>query len=468
MKKIKWFLSCVLCFTCINQIHGESHVITNIPVGGIHIDSSGSYVLNSDLTWQPAADGQAILITANNVVLDLHGHSITSDTSTFQTIGIKAASSANVTIQNGTIANMSLGGIKCEASANIYINHIVVDGLTLENVVTYTVPVGILADLCIGVKVDECTVKNLDVRTGSLAGIQMTATLESEVTNCRVKNLLNRDGACTGIGHLLCDIAEVKGCVLDGLVSEFIDNLNTEGHTAIGIIPVLSTNLKIKDCVVANVTGCCDDAHGISVFECLNAKVKKCHVENVLDGAGEAQTGAKATGIEIYASGVKVKDCFVKNITAINPQDLQATGFSCAQCEDVKFFNCTAENVNVVDEEGNHDASLGYGTGFGWAPDPRIIVPANNVLYSHCTAKHCQVGFDSWFHINSRWNHIHSHCNGISILDLNHSERTLMCNPCSECGCLMVGCYPTPLVITIENVAENNVFLDVHATYCQN
>ena len=48
---------------------------------------------------------------------------------------------------------------------------------------------------------------------------------------------------------------------------------------------------------------------GLVVFECLNAIVKKCKVENVLDGAGAAQTGAKATGIEIYASGVQVIDC---------------------------------------------------------------------------------------------------------------------------------------------------------------
>jgi hypothetical protein len=40
-------------------------------------------------------------------------------------------------------------------------------------------------------------------------------------------------------------------------------------------------------------------------------------------GSFATQTGAKATGIEIYASGVKVIKCTVKNITAINPQDKQ-------------------------------------------------------------------------------------------------------------------------------------------------
>lgn len=73
----------------------------------------------------------------------------------------------------------------------------------------------------------------------------MTGTINSRIWNCRISNLLNRDGACTGIGHLLCDIAEVKSCHLDGLKSQFIDNLNTEGHTAIGLIPFISTNVLL-------------------------------------------------------------------------------------------------------------------------------------------------------------------------------------------------------------------------------
>ncbi len=288
------------------------------------------------------------------------------------------------------------------------------------------------------------------------------------MSNCLVKNLLNRDGACTGIGHLLCDEVVVKSCTLNTLKSEFIDNLNTEGHTAIGIIPVTSTNILIKDCTVLNITGCCDDAHGMSLFECLNVLVKKCRVKNVLDGAGAGQTGAKATGIEVYASNVKVVECSVRNITAINPQSKQAAGFSCAECDGVKFIKCHAQNINVVDENGNQNSAIGYGVGFGWAPDPRpeFIVPAVNVLYKECTARECQVGFDSWFHIDSLWTHIHSVCNGISILDLDKSQRTLSCNACSECGCSSPGCYPEPRTITIDNVAENNRFTHTKAKYC--
>jgi len=409
-------------------------------------------------------------IVSNDVTLDLQNYTLESQVTPFNTIGILATSVANLTIKNGAIANMAFGGIQCQKCANILIKNITVDGLNLENTATYTVPVGILVTASEAVVIKKCTVKNIDVKTGSTAAIQLTETISSKVLNCLVTNLINRDGACTGIGHLLCDNAEVKSCTLDKLQSEFIDNLNTEGHTTIGIIPVISTNLKIKNCTISNITGCCDDAHGMSLFECLNVVVKKCKVENVLDGAGTTRTGAKATGIEVYSSGVQVIKCSVKNITAINPQDKQATGFSCAQCIGVKFSGCRAENVNVIDENGEQSSLLGYGTGFGWAPDPRIefIVPAVDVLYTHCTAEKCQVGFDSWFHIDSVWKDIHSNCNQISVLNLNQSPRTISCNPCSECGCLQAGCYPAPTVVTISNVAKNNTFSNVKTKGCEN
>jgi hypothetical protein len=190
--------------------------------------------------------------------------------------------------------------------------------------------------------------------------------------------------------------------------------------------------------------------------------VKNCKVFSVLDGAGPAQTGAKATGIEVYGSDVTVSHCAVNYISAINPQDKQCTGFSCAQGSNIKFLHCKAENVKVYNEFGIEDTSKGYGTGFGWAPDPRIVEPAVDVLYKDCTAKYCQVGFDSWFHINSLWKNIYSKDNGIAILNLGDTaQRTLSCDPCSECGCTFPGCYPNPLTITITNVASNNVFKDV-------
>lgn len=467
MQTTKVFLLGLLLFA-FQIATGKEIVITEIPPSGITLNSPGIYVFGNDITWSPAGNGQAILIESKDVTLDLRGYKLKSETNAFYTTGIVALLSENLTIKNGTIENMAYRGIDCTACSNIVIKHITVDGLNIENTVIYTVPVGILVTASSTAFVSKCKVKNIDVKTGSCAAIQMTGTTDSKIWDCHVSNLLNRDGACTGIGHLLCDVADVKSCVLEGIKSEFIDNLNTAGHTAIGLIPFISTNLKLRDCKISNVTGCCDDAHGISVFECTNAEVKNCKVFSVLDGAGPQLTGAKATGIEVYGSDVEVNNCSVQYISAINPQDKQATGFSVAQGSRIQFIDCHAKNVKVYNEQGIEDLSKGFGTGFGWAPDPRIVEPAVNVLYKNCSAKYCQVGFDSWFHIDSTWKNIYSKCNGIDILNLDDSaQRTLSCDACSECGCTFIGCYPNPFTITITNIARNNTFRHVKTKSCE-
>ncbi len=464
MGKLYWVFIWIACITFGNEagVFGENHVIHTIPPSGIVINTPGTYYFKKNITWHPKADGPAIYIQANDVVLNMQGFTLKSSTTHFKTIGVAAIASENLKIVDGKIKNMGLAGIQCALCANVSIQGIEVDGLNAEDIANFVVPTGILASESFNVTIDQCTVKNIDVKTASCSGIQLTATLSSKVTRCKVEDLLNRDGACSGIGHILCDDILIHSCHLDHIKTTFINNLNTQGHTAIGIIPTLSRNITINECRVSHVTGCCDDAHGMSVFLCQNAIVKRSKVSHVLDGAGEAKRGAKATGIEIYGDNVTVSDCFVKDIFAINPEDKQSTGFSCGLSNGVKFIRCKAKNVQVYNEKGKQSASLGYGTGFGWAPDPRpsLLKPAVNVLYQKCIAKHCQVGFDSWFHIDSVWDRVTSIKNDIAILNLgDDAQRTLSCNPCSECGCTFIACFPTPYVVTVNNVAQNNTFL---------
>jgi hypothetical protein len=135
----------------------------------------------------------------------------------------------------------------------------------------------------------------------------------------------------------------------------------------------------------------------------------------------------------------------------------------------VSFIRCKASKVKVVDENGHHTPERGFGTGFGWAPDPRpdVAKPAINVLYLDCIAEYCQLGFDSFFHIDSVWAYIVSKCNGIAILKKEGGQRTISCNPCSECGCTAFACFPTPLVTTLDNVAANNQFVHVKKVPCK-
>lgn len=464
MNKLFWVFLWIVCITFGTEttVFAENHAIDEIPPGGIFIDKPGTYYFKKNLTWHPQADGTAITIQANDVAIDMRGFTLKSSTTHFKTVGISVIASENFKIANGKIKNMGFSGIDCTFCANVSIKNIEVNGLNYDDIANFVVPTGILASGSFNVNIDKCTVKNIDVKTASCAGIQLTATFTSKVTNCKVKNLLNRDGACSGIGHIACADILIKSCHLHKIKTTFINNLNTQGHTAIGIIPTLSANIVIDKCSVSDVTGCCDDAHGMSIFLCENAVVKRSKVSHVLDGAGEAKQGAKATGIEIYANNVTVKDCYVKDIFAINPEDKQSTGFSCGSSNGVQFIRCKAKNIQVFDEHGHQHASLGYGTGFGWAPDPRpsLLKPAVNVRYKECIAKHCQVGFDSWFHINSVWDKVIAIKNDIAILNLgDDAQRTLSCGPCSECGCTFFSCFPTPYTVTVNNVAQNNTFL---------
>lgn len=460
MKKIPLLFMWFFCITFWGTNAYGQQVIQNIPPNGIILTAPGTYVFANDITWAPIAPAAAITILANNVVLDMQGFTLQSILTVFKTIGILAQSSTGVQIINGTVRNMGLFGIECNQCINVSINDVVIDGLTTNDTINFTEPAGILVNACINVAIDKCIVKDLNVQVASLSGIQFNSTIASKVTNSQLLNLLNRDGVCAGIGYLLCEDILIKSCKVDNIKTEFINNINTSGHTAIGLLPFLSSNIKIAKCDISNVTGSCDDAHGLSLFVCFNGTVKKCRVRNVLDGAGPAQTGAKATGIEIYASNVTVIDCFVKNIVAINPQDLQAAGYSVALANDVKFIRCEAKKVKVVDAQGNENTDLGFGVGFGWAPDPRaeFLVPASNILYLNCLAAHCQVGFDTWDHINSVYAYIVSKCNDIPILVQENGQRTISCNACSECGCLGPGCGETPFAITIDNQAKNNIF----------
>lgn len=445
-----------------------AQLIREIPPQGIIIDAPGSYLFANDIVWRPTTTGQAVLIVADGVTLDLQHYTLQNESPLLKTVGIYAKGASDLVIKNGTIAGMGVGGVWCKNGTGVIVKEIIVDGLAYSDIVNYTVPAGILAASCNRVLVKKCKVKNADVTTGSLAGIQMSETVSSQVLECEVSSFINRDGACTGIGHFLSDDSFIKSCKIRNLTSTFQGNLNTEGHTAIGMVPTLSANVVIEKCSIANIFGCCDDAHGISAFECLGIVIQKCSVCNVVDGNGPEQTGAKATGIEVYSSGAKVSDCWVKNIVAINPQDKQSTGFSMASGLGIEFVNCKAENVSVVDANGNTDSSLGFGTGFGWAPDPRpeFALPVVGSLHKNCTAKNCQVGFDTWFSIDGVWDNIKAEECDIGVFNQQSASRTISCNPCSECGCHFEGCYPTPRTVTLDNVAANNVFKNVKLREC--
>ncbi len=198
-------------------------------------------------------------------------------------------------------------------------------------------------------------------------------------------------------------------------------------------------DILVEKCTISDITGSCDDAHGISLFVVSKSTVREVTVENVTDGRGGR--GAKATGIEVYGlinnlpSDILVENCRVRNISAISPGDLQAAGYSVAG-KGVTFSNCEADNITVSGVNPVHPESPGYGIGFAWAPDIReqYQYPALDTRIENCTASNCRLGFDTFYFQNSTWSRFKSINNGRPYRDEpTGALRVLYCDGCSEC-----------------------------------
>ena len=192
------------------------------------------------------------------------------------------------------------------------------------------------------------------------------------------------------------------------------------------------TNLQYDSCNATDIKGCCDDAHGMSVFLDSEVVINNFTAKNIQDG--NYITGAKATGLEVYGLDITIKNSTVDGVIAYVPQDLQSTGFS-AWGVGIQFDNCVAKNVIVKNTQDRPDTTKGFGTGFGWAPDPRYPfrdIPAIEVTYLNCTAINCQLGFDTWYHQMSSWqNNTAIGCEKPVLFEPG-SQRTLSMDKCSE------------------------------------
>jgi hypothetical protein len=72
------------------------------------------------------------------------------------------------------------------------------------------------------------------------------------------------------------------------------------------------------------------------------------------------------------------------------------------------------------------------------------------VRYSACSASNCQVGFDTWFHVNSIWTKVSYKSCDTNILVEPGVSRVLSGNPCSECN--------PPITASVTNIASGNTY----------
>ncbi len=435
-----------------------ANIISSIPPQGIVITTAGQYQFANDITWTPANPGAAITIKADGVVLDLAGFTLQAAIGDVSSIynGIEVCNADMVSVQNGTISGFTYYGVSASCSYLLDVSNITVNGLAYQNTQTaLATPCGIFVNKAIDFLIQNCSVQNMNVTSASCAGIQVNKSVNGLVIGCNLNAFVNNDGAVQGFSYLMSSGVTTIGCSSSTFQSHYLGETLTSGHTVLGFCPILCVGLFFENCGASGMTGCCDDCHGMSVFLDADIVVSSFFASGVIDGVTPTNTGAKATGLEVYGVDVVINDCTVENITAIVPQDLQSAGFSACGAN-ITFNNCQAQNVMVVNAQGQPDTSLGYGTGFGWAPDPRqiFIWPANNVTYNNCTATNCQLGFDTWNHTNSIWepNISAPGCPTFMLIQPAGTQRVVSMDKCSESP---NGQYQQ---VAITNIAANNVY----------
>jgi hypothetical protein len=268
-------------FTQSGQQIQTNSVIRNIPSVGIVIQSPGTYTFGGNILWNPnAVQCAAITIQCSNVTLNLAGFTLTASISdkSQQIAGIQVAGSAtnptlsNISITNGTVANVPEYGILATSVCGLNISRITVTGVCMQNLaIRFLTPAGIQVTSSETVTISDCSVTQLNVTTDSSAGIMLLKTIGATVTNCNVSGLVNNDGAVQAFSLIACINVTTTGCVAQSLQSHFNGNVLTSGHTVLGFCPIFCLNLSYVNCSASGLTGCCDDCHGMSVF--LDAQV---------------------------------------------------------------------------------------------------------------------------------------------------------------------------------------------------
>ena len=437
----------------------SANVILQIPSEGIVIQTPGTYTFGSNITWSPndLAGCCAITIQCSNVTLNLGGFMLTASIAdkAQQAAGIFVLGPVeNITITNGTVAGMTEYGILARGVCGLNISQITVTRISMNNLdIRFLSPAGIHVNSSSDVAISNCSVTQLEVTSDSSAGIQLLQTYNATVIDCGTSALVNNDGAVQGFSYLKCLNVGTTRCTAESLQSHYNGNTKASGHTVLGFCPILCKDLSYVDCTASGLTGCCDDCHGMSVFLDAQVTVSGFQASNVVDGVSPSNSGAKATGLEVYGAGVTISNSIVNDIKAINPQNKQSTGFS-AWGVDINFEGCKATNVTVVQD----GTSGSYGMGFAWAPDPRwylCYMGAWNVTYTDCEADQCDVGFDTWYHVNSTWTRPkYTNCT-TDILVQPGGTRTLSADECSECN---LPVCTAPLTVTLTNIASGNTY----------
>ena len=273
----------------------STNIISSIPPEGIIINRPGEYIFTNNIMWAPMSlINVALFVVASNVTINFNGFALDCISPGTLATAILAIDCKNLCFTNGNIFNMGLIGIICINTENLHFDNLLISGLSSNNLAFPAL--GILVTNSRKIYIHRTIVRDINVTAFTLSAILLVDSADSHIFNCEINNLRNSSGVCAGVSYINCKKSTAKHLNIVKLETSTVDNPFAPGHTCIGIVVFQSECVTCNKCYIKDITGSCDDAHGISYFVVKDGLIKNCYIENVIDGKN-ASAAAKATGI---------------------------------------------------------------------------------------------------------------------------------------------------------------------------
>lgn len=204
------------------------------------VTEPGEYFLGRDISGP-------IVISANNVIIDLNNNAINGGTT-----GLEADGVENITIKNGVIKNTSSAGISANNSQNVTLQDLLIDQAGTAGASS------VLMITCTCILFDKVKVQN-----ASSNGVTL-----SDVHQCIINDTIVSDCGSNGLR------------ILSGSEQVFIMNSSFLSNGIIGLSLISTQSSVIQSCIVEqNIT------RGIDVQSCFNIRLKNNQTNNnVNDG----------------------------------------------------------------------------------------------------------------------------------------------------------------------------------------
>jgi hypothetical protein len=213
------------------------------------ISAPGVYIFGENITFNPAAASQAIVITTSAVVLDLKCFTLQQGNSTAGVDAIRINSNlADVTVKNGIITNFTRAGITVQ---NNNLRTMIQNVTCLTCAVRGIELLSTVGNLIQDAEIDHCTINACAQGATGDFGILLQQGNRCKISYCDVIN-------CGSLAHNFVPI-RLDTCTLTSLNS--INIINNSGVAVVAIQLAAPNRLSFENCVIssnsatANFTG---------------------------------------------------------------------------------------------------------------------------------------------------------------------------------------------------------------------